>query len=270
MRLSDVLNKAPDASEAQVEGFLGTSKVRWGQHKRIEVGKVFRNYFCRKCEAERTFASGDVLSCVITGVRTVSIDVALQCIACESSMEAWFLVASQDDLLAPSPFVHLERFTENRRDTAGRPGVQAGQIDDLFERAQIAFEDGLGAGSLIYLRKIFEMVTTQAAAAVEISTKTSKGRSKPFKALLEEVDRTSHIVPEEFSKDGYRLFSELSDVIHGDADEAVALVKYEPCQQLVLGIVNNVKTKQAMRTAAAILGWSSSTAESPFRGSAAL
>ncbi len=270
MRLADVLNNAPDTSRAQVEGFLGTRKVRWGQHKRIKVGKVFRNYFCRKCEADRTFASGDVLSCVITGERTVSIDVGLRCIACESPMEAWFLVATQDDLFAPSPFVHLERFTENRRDTAGRPGAQVGQIEDLFERAQIAFEDGLGAGALIYLRKIFEMVTTQAAGAVEISAMTTRGRPKPFKGLLEEVDQASHIVPEEFSKDGYRLFGELSDVIHGDADEAVALVKYEPCQQLVLGIVNNIKTKQAMRTAAGILGWTSSTAEATPDGSAAL
>jgi hypothetical protein len=261
VRLSDVLNRAPDTSRSQVEGFLGTRRVRWGQHKTIEVGKVFRNYFCRKCHADRTFASGDGLSCLITGERTVSIDVTLRCIACESPMEAWFLVRTDDDLLAPSPFVHLERFTENRRDNAGRPGAKAGQIDDLFERAQIAFEDGLGAGALIYLRKIFEMVTTQAAGAVEISAKSSNGRSKPFKALLEEVDRTSHIVPEEFSKNGYRLFSELSDVIHGDADEAVALVKYDPCRELVLGIVNNVKTKQAMRAAASILGWSGSPAE---------
>jgi len=246
VRLSDVLNKAPDTSRAQVEGFLGTRRLRWGQHKTIEVGKVFRNYFCRKCHADRTFLSADVLSCLIAGERTVSIDVALRCIACESPMEAWFLVGTDDDLLARSVVVHLERFTENRRDSAGRPGAQAGLIDDLFERAQIAFEDGLGAGALIYLRKIFEAVTAETAG----------------------VDRTSHIVPEEFSKDGYRLFSELSDVIHGDADEAVALIKYDPCRQLVLGIVNNVKTKQAMRTAAATLGWSSSVAEPTSGGSA--
>jgi hypothetical protein len=258
VRLSDVLNKAPDTSRAQVEGFLGTRRLRWGQHKNIEVGKVFRNYFCRKCHADRTFVSEDKLSCLIAGERTVSIDVALRCIACDAPMEAWFLVGADDDLLAPSVVVHLERFTDNRRDIAGRPGSQAGLIDELFERAQIAFEDGLGAGALIYLRKIFETVTA----------KTAKGKSKPFKALLEEVDRTSHIVPEEFSKDGYRLFSELSDVIHGNADEAVALIKYDPCRQLVLGIVNNVKTKQAMRTAAAALGWSSSVPEPTGGGSA--
>jgi hypothetical protein len=175
-------------------------------------------------------------------------------------MEAWFLVGTDDDLFAQSLVVHLERFTENRRDSAGRPGARAGQVDDLFERAQIAFEDRLGAGALIYLRKIFEMVTAEAAEAVDISATTSKGRLKPFKVLLEEVDLVSHIVPEEFSKNGYRLFSELSDVIHGDADEDTALVKYNPCRELVLGIVNNVKTKQAMRGAAAALGWSGDAA----------
>ncbi len=270
MRLSDVLNNAPDTSTVQVEGFLGASKIRWGRHKSIEVGKVFRNYFCRKCKAERTFESSDTLSCLVTSDRTVSIDVGLRCVACNSSMEAWFLVRAQEGLFGPSPSVHLERFTENRRDTAGRPGTEARQIDDLFERAQIAFEGGLGAGSLIYLRKIFEMVTTEVADALAIATKTSQGRPKPFKGLLEEVDRTNRIVPEEFSKNGYRLFSELSDVIHGDANEAVALAKYEPCRQLVLGIVNNVKTTQAMRTAAAVLGWGSSAAAATSGESTAL
>jgi hypothetical protein len=135
-------------------------------------------------------------------------------------MEVWFLVEADDDLLAPSVVVHLERFTENRRENAGRPGTPASLIDELFERAEIAFENDLGAGTLIYLRKIFETVTVEAAGAVGISAKTARGNTKPFKALLEEVDRATHIVPEEFSEDGYRLFSELSDVIHGDADEA--------------------------------------------------
>src|SRR4051812_10405864 len=161
MRLSDVLSNAPDTSTVQVESFLRTPKVRWGQHERIEVGKVFRNYFCRTCRADRTFESSDVLSCLITGEHTVSIDVGLRCVACDSEMEAWFLIRTEGDLLARSPSVRLERFTENRRDTAGRPGSQAGQIDDLFSRAQIAFEDGLGAGALVYLRKIFEIVTAQ-------------------------------------------------------------------------------------------------------------
>jgi len=256
MRLSEVLNKAPDASTAQVEGFLDARSARWGKHKEISVGKVVRNYFCRKCDGERTFASGETLSCLVTGEHTVSIDVTLRCTICETPMEAWFLVRSEEALHSSSPWVHLERFTENRRDTAGRSGTQAGHVDDLFERAQIAFEDHLGSGSMIYLRKVFEIVTTEAAVAVGISTRHLNNRRKNFRELLEEVDRMSHIVPAEFSADGYKLFSELSEVIHGDSDEADALSKFEPCRLLVLGIVNNIRNSQSMSNAATAL-WGS-------------
>jgi len=258
MRLSEVLNRAPDTAKAQVEGFLGSRRVSWGQHKVIEVGKVIRNYHCRSCNADRTFMSPDVLSCLVTGEHSVSIDVTLRCVACQSPMEAWFLVASEDDLFSSSPSVRLERFTENRRDTAGRAGAGTGQIDDLFERAQIAFEDHLGAGALIYLRKIFEMTTLRAAKAVGISDKQANGWRKTFKKLLEEVDATSHIIPTEFARDGYKLFSELSGVIHGDSDESDALIKFEPCRELVLGIVTNVRNNRSMAQAAASL-WSPST-----------
>ena len=253
MRLSEVLNRAPDTAEAQVEHFLGLRKLTWGSHKRIEVGRVIRNYFCRKCGDTRTFISGDVLSCLITGERSVSIDVTLRCSVCESPMEAWFLVGCADDLFSQAPLVHLERFTENRRDTAGRSGAQGGQIDELFERAQIAFEDHLGAGAMIYLRQIFELTTDQVARAVGIATKQANGRRKTFKELLEEVDKSSNIIPLEFSANGYKLFSELSEVIHGDSDEADALTKFEPCRELVFGIVANVKNNQSMAQAAAAL-----------------
>jgi hypothetical protein len=170
-------------------------------------------------------------------------------------MEAWFLVGCADDLFGHAPLVHLERFTENKRDVATAVGAQVGEIHELFERAQIAFEDHLGAGSMVYLRKAFEIVTSQAAVATGIPTKHSSGRRKTFKALLEEVDEQSHIIPSEFSNNGYKLFSELSEVIHGDSDEAEALTKYEPCRQLVLGIVTNVRNNQSMAAAIDSLGW---------------
>lgn len=255
MRLSEVLSRAPDTSQVQVEGFLGAQRLGWGRHKNVEVGRVIRNYYCRPCGDTRTFFSGLRLSCLVTGSHSVSIDVTLRCSACESPMEAWFLVGCTDDLFAQAPLVHLERFTENRRDVAASAGAQLGEIQELFERAQIAFEDHLGAGSMIYLRKAFEIVTSQAAAAIDIPTKYSNGRRKTFKDLLEEVDAQSHIIPSEFSSNGYTLFSELSEVIHGDSAEAEALTKYEPCRQLVHGIVTNIRNNQVMAAAIDSLGW---------------
>lgn len=255
MRLSEVLNRAPDTTPAQVEGFLGARRLGWGQHKKIEVGRVIRNYFCRACSDMRTFVSADGLSCLVTGERSVSIDVTIRCAVCQAPTEAWFLVGCSDDFFSPAPVVHLERFTENRRDVATGSGIHAGQINDLLECAQIAFDDRLGAGSVIYLRKVFEMVTVQVAGAAHIATTRPNGARKPFKELLEEVDATKHIIPTEFSNNGYTLFRELSQIIHGDSDEAEALRKYEPCRKLVVGVLNNVRNNEDMAPAIASFGW---------------
>lgn len=255
MRLSEVLNKAPDSSMAQVEGFLGSRRIGWGQHRTIGVGKIIRNYFCHACGEIRTFISAEKLSCLITGESSVSVDVVLRCSACSATAEAWFLVGCDDDLFSQAPSVHLERYTENRPDSAGAGGIGADRIDDLLERAQIAFDDHLGAGAMIYLRKIFESATSQAANAVGISTMHQNGRRKTFKALLEEVDADSHIIPAEFSSNSYTLFSELSEVIHGDSDEVDALSKYPPCRKLIMGIISNIRNNQEMAQAITSLGW---------------
>jgi hypothetical protein len=259
MRLPEVLAKAPDTSDYQVENFLGYKRVGWGQYKTIRAGQIIRNYACITCGDIRTYFSGEILSCLVTGDKSVSVDATLRCSACKATTDAWFLVGCDDDLFSQAPVVHLERFTESRRDASGRVGLGTERIDNLFERAQIAFDDRLGAGAMIYLRKIFEMTTSQTAEAIGIATKHPNGRRKAFRALLEEVDAESHIIPPEFSSNGYRLFSELSEVIHGDSDEAEALNKYRPCRRLVFGIVNNIRNSQELMQAIESLGWDEAT-----------
>lgn len=258
MRLSEVLNRAPDTATAQVENFLGSRRVAWGQQRLVAVGRVVRNHYCLSCGDTRSFVSGEKLSCLIAGEETVSIDVALRCSGCESGAEAWFIVGCGDDLYSPAPEVYLQRFTENRRDVAGGHGLRVEQIDDLFERAQIAFDGRLGAGAMIYLRKIFEALTTQTAEAIGVPTAHENGRRRDFRSLLQDVDAQSRIIPPEFSENGYTLFSELSEIIHGDADELRALEKYEPCRKLILGIVNNIRNRDEFEKAITSLGWNAS------------
>lgn len=255
MRLSDVLSKAPDTTEAQVEGFLGPRRIGWGQHKKIRVGKVALNFVCRTCSAIRTFMSGDELSCLVAGERTVSIDVTLRCPICGSPVETWFLVACDGDLYSQAPVVHLERYIENRRDSASRVVAGSGEFADLLERAEIAYDDRLGAGSMIYLRQIFEAITTEVAKAAHIPLTTSGDKRKPFRVLLKEVDEQHHIIPTRFASNGYKLFSELSEVIHGSSSEEEALGKYKPCRQLTLGVVENVRNDQNVASAIDALGW---------------
>lgn len=254
-RLAEVLTEAPNTAPKQVENFLGSRRMVWGTYKRIEVGNVVRNYQCARCRDMRSYSSSGNLSCLVTGESTISIDVSVRCPGCDSSAEIWFLVAAEDDLYGPSPTVFLERFSENRRDTIAALVSPNEKIDDLFDRAKIAFDNGLGAGAMVYLRKIFEITTIHTAESIGISICRTSGSRKPFKDLLREVDEAKQIVPQEYSKNGYRLFGELSDEIHGDSDETTALSKYDPCRKLVYGIVDNVRKKHGFEEAMTGLGW---------------
>jgi hypothetical protein len=168
MRLSDVLNRAPDRQTTQVENFLGARRVGWGQHKNLDVGRVVHNFYCRGCCDVRTFMSGDKLACLIAGDQLVSIDVTLRCPVCPASVEAWYLIAGNSDLYGQSPTVYLDRYTENRRDAVMGAEHGGGQFEDLLERAQTAYEQQLGAGSMVYLRGIFEAITKEVATIAGI------------------------------------------------------------------------------------------------------
>lgn len=255
MRLSEVLNRAPQTDKIQVENFLGSRRLAWGKSKKVEVGRVVHNFFCLNCGDLRTFQSDLTLTCLITGHNLVSIDVALQCPTCASSVEAWYLVASDEDLYAYNPIVYLDRYTENRREAARGLGSGADEFEQWLDQAQLAYEHRLGAGAMIYLRKIFESVTAGVATAAGISTQRPNGSRKPFKDLLREVDSEHCIIPASFASNGYTLFSELSEVIHGDSDEEEALRKYLPCRQLVLSVVKKIKEDRAVAGAIDALGW---------------
>lgn len=58
MRLSDVLSKEPDLEFKQVDGFL-KKKLPYGEQKRLDVGVVCRTFYCKNCESELTFSTGD-------------------------------------------------------------------------------------------------------------------------------------------------------------------------------------------------------------------
>jgi hypothetical protein len=130
-----------------------------------------------------------------------------------------------------------------------------GDFSILLEKAQRAHRDGLGAGSIVYLRKIFEQITTETAKTVGISSLNQKSKRKPFKQLLEEVDLQCSIIPSEFSANGYRLFGDLSNIVHGEYDEELALSKYDSLHRLIVGILDNVRNSDELKHAIGALGW---------------
>jgi hypothetical protein len=82
MRLSDVLSKDTKTDFVQIEGFLENRILKIGSQKKIRVGKIALNYYCKVCTDYRTFCSGDDLFCVGVNDQLVSIDSALKCPQC--------------------------------------------------------------------------------------------------------------------------------------------------------------------------------------------
>ena len=226
MRLSNVLSKPPKLSYETVDGFLVGKQGNFGQKVDLDVGTVALNYFC-------------VMSC-----------------NCGSNVEAWFLVDCEDDITSLTPKVRILKRSEKLSSTVRINNTRYGQFDSLLNKAEQAYREELGAGAIVYLRKIFEMVTVQTADSMGIEySKYEGGNPKNFSALLEKVDAECSIIPIEFSKNGKRLFKELSNVVHGDFDEELGLKKFEPLHRLVIGILENVRNKEEFKDAKKALGW---------------
>lgn len=260
MRLCNVLSKPPTLEFKQVEGFLDEKRLATGKQRKLKIGEVGLNYYCKNCTDVRTFcASGDIY-CIGVNEHLVSIDCVLNC-RCGASVQAWFLIDCDGDISGRAPEVRILKRSEKLSTEVLLETERYGNFSELLEKAQHAHHDGLGAGSMVYLRKIFEQITQQTAAASGISCFTgrikrdgSKER-KTFKALLEEVDMHCSIIPREFSENRYRLFGELSEIVHGEYNEELALQKYESLHRLVTGVLDHVKNNNELMAAIGSLGW---------------
>lgn len=255
MRLSDVLSKPVDMKFWQVDRFLN-QKLSYGKSRKITVGKIGLPYYCKHCDDNITFLSYDELYCIGVNDSQISIDCVLKCPRCGREIAVWFLVDSSSDIYGAAPEVRVlkrtEKFNANVQSTKG----PYGNFSELLEKAEIAYNHELGAGAIIYLRKIYEDITVQTAAKAGISIATTNSRRKPFSEILKDVDAAKSIIPKEFSAKGYKLFSELSNVAHGNTvSDADALRLYKPFRRLVVGILENVKNSDELATIIGSLGW---------------
>lgn len=254
MRLSEVLSRPPTTKFEQVEGFLGGNALKPGKQRQLKEGIVALNYFCVRCSEKRTFCSSDTLYCIGVNGHIVSLDCVLHC-HCGSSVQIWFLIDCDGDISGRAPEIRILKRSEKLSETALLDQERYGEISVLLEMAQRAYRERLGAGSMVYLRKIFEKVTTEMAFASGINCRNERGKRKSFKDLLKEVDEQKAIIPREFSANGYTLFSELSSVVHGDSNEEVALSKYDSLYRLIVGILDNIKNNSELMSAIKTLGW---------------
>ena len=231
-----------------------------GNFVEIDAGRIALNFYCKKCEDSRTFMSPDRLHALIINENLISIDAFLQCPVCKTEIQVWFLLEVKD-MFTEEPKVKILKRTEKLSKNVSELRENSfGIYTDLLEKAMRASREGFGAGAIIYLRKVFEQVTSEAAKASNISTtyinSNGKEKRKNFKDLLTEVDTKCAIVPIEFSNNRYKLFGKLSDVVHGEYDEEIALEKFSAFYRLVTGIIENIKSKEEFQSAQQALGLS--------------
>lgn len=231
-----------------------------GDFVKIDAGRIALNFYCKKCEDLRTFMSPDRLHALIINENLISIDTFLQCPVCKTEIQMWFLLEVKD-MFTEEPKVKILKRTEKLSKNVSELRENTfGIYTDLLEKAMRASREGFGAGAIIYLRKVYEQVTSEVAKAYNISTtyinSNNKEKRKTFKDLLTEVNEKCAIVPTEFSNNRYKLFGKLSDVLHGEYDEEIALEKFSAFYRLVTGIIENIKSKEEFRSAQQALGLS--------------
>lgn len=261
MRLSEVLSKDPKRDYSQVQGFLENKNLKLGLQRKIDAGSIALNYYCKVCSDYRTFSSSSSLFCVGVSERVVSIDSVLKCAQCETNVQIWYLIESEDKIFSSSPFVRIMKKSEKLPSAVLIKKDIDERITELLEKARRCHRDECGAGSVVYLRKVFEIITSQVAIVNGIDFKTSKGRRKPFKDLLQEVDSIHSLIPKEFSSNGYRLYSDLSTIIHGDFDEQKSIDKFDSLSRLIIGIIENIKNNNELNRAIHNLGWNDEVTE---------
>ena len=254
MRLNEVLSKPPALEFKQVEGFLGDKKLAVGKQRKIEIGKIALNYYCDNCTDIRTFSSGEELYCIGVNENLVSVDCVLNCY-CGASVQMWFLIDCDNNICGRVPEVRILKRSEKLSTGVLINKELYGDFSESLEKSQRAHREGLGAGAMVYLRKIFEQITQQTATAAGISCTYANGKRKTFRDLLEEVDNQCTIIPREFSANRYKLYGELSEIMHGEYDEELALLKYESLHRLVIGILDGVRNNAELMTAVGTLGW---------------
>ncbi len=257
MRLSDVLSKNKTEEYSQIEGFLGERKIKCGKQKKINVGRIAASYYCKHCEDDLSFISDDELFCIGINDNLISIDCVLSCSRCGVSVPVWYLVESRNEIHSSVPYVRVIKRTERLTDSVEMNRNSYGVYSEQLSRADRAYRDGLGAGSVVYLRKIFEDVVYHTASAAGIEINQPNKKRKPFKQILEAVEEKCDIIPDEFENDAYRLFGELSNGIHGYYDEDKELQNYNALRRLVIGVLDRIKNNRELMEAIGVLGWNS-------------
>lgn len=151
---------------------------------------------------------------------------------------------------------NITDFTPEKKKCAFVVSSDVGPFQDYLSKAELAYQSDLGAGSIIYLRKIFETIIRQVADSTEIKyCLRDDGEPWSYMNLLSKIEDTQPIIPSAFRENRKDLYGELSHIVHGKLREAEALEKYAALRRLVIGIIENIRNNAEFRDAKKALGW---------------
>lgn len=250
MRLSDVLSKPINSDFKQIETIVNKNVLEKGEMIKTTIGKIGLNYYCKNCKDMRTFNSESQAILNIINNKLAIVNSLLFCSICESWLNVSFLIEFQNEININSPNVKIKKIYE-----MPNGNYKSDAFNFLFNKADLAYNLDLGSGSIIYLRKIFELIVREIASINGISLLNKNDKRKTFKDLLNEVENKCKIIPIEFTENKYKLFSDLSNIIHGEFDEDLAIKKYPDFKRLIIGILDNIKNKKELSKSLTNLGW---------------
>ena len=194
MRLSEVLSNPIASQFEQVDGFLNNTRLKTGKQKKIDIGAVFLTFFCKNCNANITFLSGEELHCIGINDHLVSIDCVVSCSRCGQTVPIWFLVESRNEIYSRVPEVRILKRTEKLSDKVLLGTERYGEYSTWLEKADRAYHDELGAGAIVYLRQILETATIQVAQRQGINISSTLRSIALSKIIL--MNRSPSLKPE--------------------------------------------------------------------------
>lgn len=229
-----------------------------GDFIEIAIGKIFFPLYSSLCDDTVLFNSPSKLHCLIISNKMISIDCQMKCddynpknprcSQCVPYVQAWFLV-EMDDVFSNQPTVKAIKKNYKMPPHIKLPVETEDKYTVWLARAEMAYNERLGAGAAIYLRAVFESLVHEIGEENGIEktfiNKWNKEQYKNFEQYLISVDSVCKIIPEQYSQNGYEIFRKLSNIAHGNSDEDTALAEFTALKCLVVAIVENVKRKRA-------------------------
>jgi hypothetical protein len=177
-----------------------------------------------------------------------SIIAQLRCPTCGSSVYICYYIEYNNKFEQDSDMYRVHKIGEypnqdiNRFNPIQKYSTDFPNEYKLMISAEKAFSIGLGSGSIIYLRKAYESLL------YGILDENNISRPTQFRQALEKADEVAHIVPLELKDRAYGLFGEMSDLIHGEAEDEQCLEKYELLRDVFRLLLDEIVEKKRKAT----------------------